>query len=248
MRGCRRDWQPSMLVEGGLAEGKLLRRYKRFLADVELADGSTLTLHCPNTGSMKNCQSPGSRVWFSTSDNPKRKYPHTWELVENPDAALVGINTGRANGLVMEAVAADRISELRNYDSCRAEVPYGSQNSRIDLLLSSGEERCYVEIKNVSLGLGNGLGVFPDAVTTRGQKHLEELLEMAQSGARAVLLFCVQHTGIDRVAPADEIDPNYGRLLRQAHAGGVEVLAYGAAIEPELARIELRQPLPVLLD
>jgi sugar fermentation stimulation protein A len=237
-----------MIIDRGLREARLIRRYKRFLADVELADGSQLTLHCPNTGSMKNCQEPGCRIWYSTSDNAKRKYPHTWELIENPQGHLIGINTGRANSLVREAVEAGRVAGLTGYQQCRAEVPYGSQKSRIDLLLSGSGPDCYVEIKNVSLGVGDGLGLFPDAVTTRGHKHLQELMEVAAAGERAVLLFCVQHTGINRVGPADAIDPRYGELLREAAGRGVELMAQGASIDTASARIDLNNSLAVVLD
>ena len=229
----------------------LIRRYKRFLADVELQDGSVLTLHCPNTGSMKNCQEPGSRVWYSLSDNPKRKYPGTWQLIEVDKKYLVGINTGLANKLVQEAIATDKVPELHNYSRIRSEVPYGEQRSRIDLLLDSPEDakqpRCYVEVKNVSLGVGGGLGLFPDAVTVRGQKHLQELIEMVQQGHRAVLFFCVQHTGIDRVSPADEIDPQYGSLLREAASAGVELLAMRASYDLDNSSLCLSTEIPVVL-
>ena len=226
----------------------LVRRYKRFLADIRLPDGSLQTIHCPNTGSMMNCQDPGSRVWFSESDNPKRKYSRTWEMVETVHGDRVGINTGRANALVREAIEAGNIPELAGYQVLETEVPYGEERSRIDILLRDHPAfaDCYVEIKNVSLGMGDGVGVFPDAVTTRGHKHLRELMQIASSGRRAVLLFCVQHSGIARVRPADDIDPVYGSLLRQAAAAGVELLARGARLSP--GEIRLIQPLPVELD
>lgn len=219
-----------------LHTGKLIKRYKRFLADVELADGKLLTIHCPNTGSMKNCCEPGSQVWFSESDNKKRKYPHTWEVVSVGNERA-GINTHLANALVCEAIESGVVAELQGYSTLQTEVKYGVENSRIDILLSHDEERCYVEIKNVTLLVGEGLGTFPDAVTTRGAKHLRELIEMKQQGYRAVLFFCVQHTGINRVAPADDIDPHYGDTLRAAMEAGVEVLAYGADISAQEIRI-----------
>ena len=227
-----------------LQEAILIRRYKRFLADVELSSGEIITLHCPNTGSMKNCQQPGSRVWFTDSGNEKRKYPCTWQLVEVDGRYLVGINTGLSNSLVEEAIKDGIVSELQGYASVRREVPYGEQRSRIDLLLEDREkaaQRCYIEVKNVSLGLGRGLGEFPDAVTTRGQKHLEELMHISRQGDRAVLFFCVQHEGIDAVRPADEIDPEYGKLLRKAVATGVEVLAYAAEFDLEEGTIVLNR-------
>lgn len=206
-------------------QGKLLRRYKRFLADVLLDDGTEITIHCPNTGSMRNCLFPGERVWFSTSDNPKRKYAHTWEQAASDEGHIIGINTGRANALAAEAIEAGVISELTGYDRLRREVKYGSENSRIDLLLESEDKpACYIEVKSCTL-LEQGQGYFPDAVTTRGQKHLRELMEMVKQGHRAVLLFVVQHTGITTVAAARHIDPEYAELLTQAHQAGVEILA-----------------------
>lgn len=238
-----------MIFEPALQAATLIRRYKRFLADVTTPDGRELTLHCPNTGSMRHCAEQGSRVWYSDSGNAARKYPCTWELVEVEGRFKVGINTGRANALVREALEAGRIHELGGYQEIRPEVPYGTEKSRIDFLLSEHEnlpeQLCYVEVKSVTLGLGGGLGSFPDAVTSRGQKHLRELMEMHQAGHRAVLFFCVQHEGIDRVTPADDIDPAYGRLLREAVLSGVEVLAYCASISQ--TRIELDRRLPVLL-
>ena len=234
-----------------LHEAVLIRRYKRFLVDVELKDGTVMTLHCPNTGSMKNCQEPGSRVWYSLSDNPKRKYPGTWQLIEVSGKYLVGINTGLANKLVQEAISAGKVGELQDYSRIRSEVPYGEQRSRIDLLLDSpedaGQRPCYIEVKNVSLGVASGLGLFPDAVTTRGQKHLQELMEMVRQGNRAVLFFCVQHTGIDRVSPADEIDPEYGRLLRDAAEAGVELLAMRANYDLGKSQLCLSKSIPVVL-
>ncbi|MDE1463165.1 DNA/RNA nuclease SfsA [Spartinivicinus poritis] len=233
-------------------QGVLIKRYKRFLADIELADGSQITIHCPNTGSMKNCCQPGSKVWFSTSNQAKRKYPHTWEIVETPithqdgkvDHYLAGINTGRANHLVREAIDKGVITELQGYSEINKEVRYGKENSRIDFLLKGeGLVDCYVEVKNVTLAIGDGWGIFPDAVTTRGAKHIRELMEMVEAGHRAVLLFCVQHHGIEKVAPADAIDSTYSDLLREAIKVGVEVIAYQADLSAE--QIELVKPLPV---
>lgn len=232
-----------------LQKAKLVKRYKRFLADIELPDGRIITIHCPNTGSMKNCAVPGSLIWYSTSDNPKRKYAHTWEHVSvgNVDCAeqgfRAGINTHRANALVIEAIEENIIEELQGYDSLRAEVKYGSENSRIDLLLQKVGERCFVEVKSVTLGLGEGLGAFPDAVTARGSKHLRELVAQKKQGDRAVLLFCVQHTGISEVRPADEIDPQYGQTLRMAAGAGIEIYAYGTKISDQ--EIKMTEKIPV---
>ncbi|QYJ97014.1 DNA/RNA nuclease SfsA [Shewanella alkalitolerans] len=226
-----------MIFTPPFEQGKLLRRYKRFLADVLLDDGSEITIHCPNTGSMRNCLFPGERVWFSTSDNPKRKYAHTWEQASSDEGHIIGINTGRANALAAEAIEAGVISELTGYDRLRREVKYGSENSRIDLLLESEDKpACYIEVKSCTL-LEQGQGYFPDAVTTRGQKHLRELMEMVKQGHRAVLLFVVQHTGITTVAAARHIDPEYAELLTQAHQAGVEILAYSCELSPSAAKL-----------
>lgn len=226
-----------------LQPATLVKRYKRFLTDIILPDGEEVTIHCPNTGSMKNCLAPESTCWFSISDNPKRKYSRTWEIATTPAGDLAGINTGRANALVVEAIECGVIAELAGYGSLRTEVRYGEERSRIDILLQTGSEQCYVEVKNVTLCAGEGRGLFPDAVSSRGAKHLRELMAMVAQGHRAVLLFCVQHTGIESVAPADDIDPLYGKTLREAMASGVEVLAYGAVISA--GEIALDRPLPV---
>lgn len=227
--------------------GTLLRRYKRFLADVRLADGTEITLHCPNTGSMKNCVVPDSPCWFSTSANPKRKYPHTLEVVTTPGEHLAGINTARANELVETALRSGLIRELRGYERLLREQRYGAEKSRIDFLLERGDEQCFVEVKSVTLMEEPGQGLFPDAVTSRGTRHLRELMAMVHGGHRAVLLFCVQHTGIRWVEPADAIDPLYGETLRAAAQAGVELLAYGATIVPDLGEIRLTDALPVRL-
>ncbi len=229
----------------------LLRRYKRFLADVRLPSGIDVTIHCPNTGSMRNCIAEGKPLWFSTSDNPKRKYSRTWEVATTPAGDLAGIKSAYANKLTVDAIASGLIQELQGYKLQRTEVRYGEERSRIDILLQNeGEPSCYVEVKSVTLRedtvfLANR-GLFPDSVSARGSKHLRELMAVQAQGHRAVLLFCVQNSGILSVAPADELDPLYGKLLRQAVAVGVEVYAYGANVSAE--GIELIRPLPVLLN
>ncbi len=229
-----------------LIEGRLIRRYKRFLADIELPDGRCVTAHCPNTGSMRNCCEPGSRVWLLDSGNPARKYPLGWELVEVDGRYLASINTQRANAVVREAIETGVITELAQYSHVRQEVSYGNERSRIDLLLSEGPAPdAWIEIKNVTLLEQGGWGSFPDAVTLRGQKHLRELMALKQQGLRAVLLFSVPHGGISRVRPADMIDPAYGRLLREAHECGVELLAYGA--EPTTTELRLSRKLDIVL-
>ncbi len=235
-----------MEITPELQSGKLIRRYQRFLADIELDNGEIVTVHCPNTGSMKNCRFPGYKVWFSVSDNPKRKYSRTWELTATPENHLIGVNTGRANKLAAEAIGSEVISELSGYSDIRTEVKYGGENSRIDILLSCDDKAdCYVEVKSCTL-LENGRGYFPDAVTARGQKHLRELTQVAASGQRAVLLFVVQHSGIRTVSPAKHIDPEYSELLAQAVSEGVEVLAYGAKLSP--AAITITHKCEVVLN
>ncbi|USD66706.1 DNA/RNA nuclease SfsA [Vibrio sp. SCSIO 43136] len=220
-----------------LESAKLIKRYKRFLADIELPDGSIRTIHCANTGAMTGCAEPGDTVWFSTSDNPKRKYPNSWELTQTQKGDLICVNTARANALAIEAIKNDAIGELRGYEHCRSEVRYGSENSRIDILLEndnqgSDKSLCYIEVKSVTLLREQGRGYFPDAVTTRGQKHLRELTEMARNGHRAVLFFAVLHSGIENVSAAHYIDANYSQLLLEAKENGVEVICYKAEMTP----------------
>lgn len=240
-----------MIYASGLKAGFLLKRYKRFLADVELPDGSVITMHCPNTGSMKNCMQPGSRIWYSTSSNPTRKYANTWEFIESDRGGLIGINTGISNTLVKEAINKGLIPSLAGYSQLRTEIKYGEQNSRIDILLDKHVEPerdlpCFIEVKNVSL-CEKDAGLFPDAVTQRGQKHLQELLRVVQAGHRAVLFFCVQHSEIRTVSPCDAIDPEYGRLLRAVHSAGVEIVAYRAQMDMEAACVNLVDELLVRL-
>ncbi|WP_165670581.1 DNA/RNA nuclease SfsA [Metapseudomonas otitidis] len=223
-----------MRFDPPLEEGRLLRRYKRFLADIETAQGEQLTIHCPNTGSMLNCMSEGCRVWFSRSSDPRRKLPGTWELVETPQGRLACINTARANPLVEEALLAGRIPELAGFTALKREVAYGMENSRADFRLDYPAAALYVEVKSVTLGFeGTPVAAFPDAVTTRGAKHLRELAHLAREGTRAVQLYCVNLSGIDAVRPAREIDPYYAQALADAQEAGVEVLAYGAELSPE---------------
>lgn len=231
-----------MKVPSQLIPGRLLRRYKRFMADVELDDGAMVTAHCPNSGSMLGCAVPGSRVLLSRSDNPTRKFPYTWELVQ-ADGCWVGINTALTNRLAREGIEQGIVAELQGYELIRQEVCYGSERSRIDLLLE-GPGLCYVEVKNVTL-IDGDVARFPDSVTERGQKHLRELMAMVESGARSVNLFVVQRADARAVAPADAIDPAYGRLLRLAVEAGVELLAYQARVTP--AEIVLSHSLPISL-
>lgn len=232
-------------VQLRLFPAHLIQRYKRFLADVILPNGDTITVHCPNTGSMKNCIQTMSPCWYSTSVSLTRKYPNTLEVVTTPSGDLAGINTSRSNSLVEAAIGNGVIGELQGYDNIRREVVYGNEKSRIDFLLARGSEKCFVEVKNVTLMEAKGQGLFPDAVSERGTKHLRELMQMVREGHRAVLLYCVQHTGIEWVEPADAIDPIYGKTLREAVIAGVEVIAYAAAINPSASTIVLQKKLPV---
>jgi sugar fermentation stimulation protein A len=230
-----------------LVEGTLVRRYKRFLADVTLAGGQEVTASCPNTGSMMGCCEPGSRVWLSESDAPARKYRHTWEMVEARRAdgppVIVGINTGLPNRLVAEAVASGVIAELSGYATIRREVAFGEERSRVDLLLEGpGREACYVEVKNVTAAVSGGVALFPDAVSERGAKHLRELMRLKARGLRPVQVYCVQRGDVDEVRPADAIDPAYGRTLREAIGAGVEVLAYRADVTVEGVTLASRIP------
>ena len=213
-----------------LIEGRLIRRYKRFLADVELLNGDVITAHTPNTGRMEGLTGPGSRVWLRDSHNPKRKYRYSWVMVEATPGTLVGIDTALSNKLVKEGIENGVIEELQGYKAIREEVPYGEERSRIDLLLEGGRSRrCYVEVKNVTL-VENGVAFFPDAVTERGRKHLRELASRVTAGERSVIFYCVQRRDADTVRPADHIDPRYGQTLREVLALGVEALAYRADV------------------
>ena len=204
-----------------LIEGKLLRRYKRFLADVEMADGEVITVHCPNTGAMTGCAEPGSRVWLSVSDSPTRKYPHTWELVETSQG-MACIHSARANKLVYAAFASDRIPGFEDYPNIRTEVKYG-QGSRADLLLEGPSGRVFVEVKSVTLCDADGQGLFPDAVSDRGRKHLRELRDVLDTDTRTLMFYCALHSGIERVSAAGEIDPRYRDTLAEVVDAGVEV-------------------------
>lgn len=232
-----------MIFRAKLVPGRLIRRYKRFLADIQLPAG-VVTAACPNTGSLLGCCDPGSRVWLSESDKPTRKYRHTWEIVE-VGKVLVGINTGLPNALVEEAIASGTIAELAGYANVRREVGFGEERSRVDLVLEHpARDACYVEVKNVTAAASGGVALFPDCVSERGAKHLRELMRLKAAGLRPVQVFCVQRGDVNEVRPADRIDPEYGRTLREALAAGVEVLAYRAKVTP--AEIALEERIPVV--
>lgn len=214
--------------------GTLIKRYKRFLADVELADGSVITVHCPNTGRMTTCAEPGWKVALSDSQNPKRKYRYTWELVHNGDC-WISVNTGRANAMAFEAVSNGVIPELAGYDEVLREQTFG--NSRFDLLLKKGDELCYVEVKNVTLLADDGCYAFPDAVTDRGRKHLNELIDVVKAGHRAAMLFVIPRSDGTSFRSAQEVDPKYAEALIAADSAGVEIHAWSAEVSPEEIRL-----------
>jgi sugar fermentation stimulation protein A len=227
-----------------LVEARLIRRYKRFLADVEFADGTTATVHCANPGSMIGLAAPGARIYLSRSDKPGRKLPWSWELIE-VDGALVGINTAHPNGLVAEAIAAGAVPELAGYARLTREVPYG-RNSRIDILLSEGPRPdAYVEVKNVHLSRKAGLSEFPDSVTARGAKHLAELADMVAAGRRGVMLYLVHRGDTHGFALARDIDPAYGAAFDRAAAAGVEMLVYRCRVTVGEVTVAERIPFAV---
>ena len=234
-----------MKFETALIEGRLVKRYKRFFADVELASGEIVTAHCPNTGAMAGIKEPGLRVWIEPASNPKRKLRYTWEIVE-AGGVLIGAHPARANALAEEAVNAGVIPELAGYSSLRREVKYG-ENSRIDLLLEKdGAPLCWVEVKNVHWQRQLGLAEFPDGVTSRGAKHLNELAAQAAKGDRAVQLFVVQRDDCQTLRPAADLDPVYAETIKQARAAGVEVLAYACSVTPEEISISHRMDFETL--
>lgn len=238
-----------MIFDPPLESAVFLRRYKRFMVDVERADGTVITVHCPNTGSMKNCTAERAPVLISDSGNPTRKYRHTLEALQIAHGHWVGVNTMRTNALVAEAVSEGLFPEPGEPGTLRREVTW--QDSRFDLALTDADGTpVYVEVKNVTLGpapeeADSGHIRFPDAVTERGRKHLRTLMAVADSGARAVLFFCVQHTGARSAGPADDIDPVYGQLLREAQAKGVRIMAWKTAISAHEFRLD--SAVPVLL-
>lgn len=224
-----------MKFETPLIEGKLIKRYKRFLADVELKDGSIVTAHCANSGSMLSVNDAGARVWLTPNDNPKRKLKFTWEIIKI-GKAMVGINTQHPNRIVADAIEAGEIAELKGYLGLKREVKYG-KNSRIDIFLTAdGKPDCYVEVKNVTMKRDRAREApaeFPDAVTARGAKHLDELSDMVAQGHRAVMFYLIQRTDADGFTIAADIDPTYAERLENARKNGVEVVAYGCSVSPK---------------
>jgi sugar fermentation stimulation protein A len=227
-----------MRFSSSLVHGTLLQRYKRFLADVQLPNGATVIAHCTNTGSMMGCQTPGSPVYLSRCDNPRRRLAYTWEMIRI-NGGWVGINTLHPNRLVAEGIQTGAIGELQGYTSIRREVCTRA-GTRLDLCLEGMSGLCFVEVKNVTLAI-NGIAAFPDAVSARGTKHLKELIRLRRKRHRTAVVFVVQREDCEAFRPNDEIDPEYGRWLRRALRAGVEVLAYRASVTPE--EIVLTTPL-----
>lgn len=226
-----------------LISGTLVKRYKRFLADVKLENDNIVTAHCPNSGRMTECCMAGQPVYLSKHDSPTRKYPYTWELIEMPDS-LVGVNTNVPNALVFESIKHNDIPELQNYTDHFREVSTGN-HSRIDILLKKkGHQPCYVEVKNCTL-VKNRLASFPDAVTRRGRKHLKELQTLKKEGNRCVMFYLIQRMDADTFTPAESIDPDYACELKAAAANGVEILAYDVIID--LKTIHINRKLPYQL-
>lgn len=216
-----------MQFEPALLTATLKRRYKRFLADIECPDGRELTIHCPNTGAMTGCAEPGFQVWYSTSDNPKRKYPHTWELAKTNEGEWICVNTHRANELVADAISTHPSPYFIGYDRIEREIRYG-EKSRIDLRLSRGESKnphhLYIEVKSVTLKGERRQGYFPDAVSTRGARQLEEMQGLLAQGHSVMVCYAVLHSGIEQVTSANHIDPNYAAALAAAKQQGLIVL------------------------
>jgi sugar fermentation stimulation protein A len=233
-----------MKFDPPLRPAVLLRRYKRFLADVRCPDGSELTLHCANTGAMTGCSTPGLTVWYGTSDNPKRKYPHSLEVVCT-ELGRIGVNTAVANRLVAQALNDGALATLSGYTTVRPEVRVPGGDARLDFCLEGPSGRCWVEVKSVTLADPGGRGAFPDAVSARALRHVGSLVARRRAGDRAVLLFCAQHTGIRWVTTADDVHPEYGVAVREAVREGVEVLAVGCRIDQD--GISLADPLSVRL-
>ncbi len=235
-----------MEFEASLVEARLVRRYRRFLIDVEDAQGRRWTAHCPNTGSMQGCVEPGLRVWLSRSDRAGRKYAYTWELVEVAPGVVVGVHTGRANALVGEALDRGLVPGLDGYTERRREVRVPEAPMRADWLLDGhprGDPPCFVEVKNVTAAVAGGTAFFPDAVTERGRRHLEVLTGWVGQGGRAALVFCVQRSDAWSVQPAAWIDPRYAEALRAAAAAGVEIAA--VRLHPRATGIAPERALPV---
>ncbi len=223
-----------MKFENPLIHGTLVKRYKRFLSDIRLNDGTLVVAHCTNTGSMKSCLEEGAEVYISPAQDPKRKTKFTWEMIKINNG-WIGINTMLPNQIVAEAILNQEIKNLSGYTEVKREVKIG--NSRIDILATNQDERCYIEVKNVSMRKDN-IALFPDAVTSRGKKHLEELITIKENGHRAVMVFLIQRSDVDSFAPAKEIDTEYAITLKKAFEKGVEIIPLMAKVSPHEIKIQ----------
>jgi sugar fermentation stimulation protein A len=229
-----------MRFQTPLIPARLIRRYKRFLADIELEDGSQVTAHCPNPGSMLGLSQPGTKIWVEPNDDPRKKLKYGWQLVDHENGHFTGINTGAANKIVKEALIARQIKGLDTYNNCLPEVKYG-ENSRIDFLLTGSSDSApgtYLEVKSVTLMRQSGLAEFPDSVTDRGLKHLGDLFKIAKLGKRAVLLFLVQRSDCAAFDVASDIDPAYGKAYRGFKKQDIEVMVYSCDLSPDAIRID----------
>jgi sugar fermentation stimulation protein A len=236
-----------MRFDTPLTQARLVRRYKRFLADMEFPDGRVRTVHCPNTGAMLGCDQPGALAWLSRAANPERKYSWTWELVEAENGVLVGIHTGRSNRLVGEAIGNGLLPQLKDYSQIRGEV-VASPGFRVDFVLSGHNSRpdCFLEVKNVTAAVNRRIALFPDAISERASRHLRELMLKLQQGQRAMLCFCVQRDDVREVRPAASIDPIYAQTLREASQRGVEICACVARVTTE--ELVLYRTVPVNIE
>ena len=233
-----------MLFPTPLVPARLLRRYKRFLADVVLeASGETVTAHCPNPGAMLGLAEPGRRIWLEPNDDPKKKLKYGWRLVELKGGHVAGIDTSVPNRVVGDALRADEVGAFSDYQSVRAEVPYG-EKSRVDFVLSGeGRRDVYIEVKNVHLKRTGDIAEFPDCVTQRGARHLSELVSMVERGHRAVMFYLVQRTDCARFALAADLDPKYAEAFVRARAAGVEAICFGTEITTEGVRLGAELPI-----
>ncbi len=221
-----------------LIHGRLIKRYKRFLADVQLDDGKIVTAHCTNSGSMKSCLENDAEVYLSPVNDSKRKTKFTWEMIKINNN-WIGINTGNPNKLAFEAVLNNQIEKLKGYSEVKREVKFG--DSRFDIMAKNETEICFIEVKNVTLKVGD-YALFPDAITSRGKKHLETLIKVKENGMRAVMLYIIQRTDVSIFAPANEIDPEYAKTLKKAYNNGIEIIPMQAKVTPE--KIDLVKELP----
>jgi len=230
-----------MKFDTPLIHGRLIRRYKRFLSDIQLDNGEIVVAHCTNSGSMKTCLKDNAEVYISPAQDPKRKTQYTWEMIKLNER-WVGINTMHPNLIAFEAIKNNEIPQLIGYEHVKREVKVG--NSRIDIMAQKSNETCFIEVKNVTMKEGN-IALFPDAVTTRGKKHLDELVQLKKEGIRAVMVYIIQRMDVDTFAPAEDVDPLYAKTLRKAYKNGVEIIPLQVTVSP--SEIKINKQLPFIL-